>query len=230
MPKNHKRIKYKAKDDYSKVYQFKIKLLEIKPDIWRRIQVPENYTFWDLHVAIQDSMGWTDSHLHEFRVRHPLTARETNLGIPVDEDEKDPNQIFPDWEYRIADIFGEYNTEILYVYDFGDDWRHMVILEGIRERDKNTQYPLCLDGARACPPEDVGSSNGYDDFLEIISDPNHEEYKEYIDWASSQIDIKKGYQSCREGNKTTKFDPEHFDVKKIVFDDPVERIKTLSRN
>jgi len=61
---------------YNRVYQFRITLEEIEPDIWRVIQVPETYNFWDLHVAIQDAMGWQDCHLHEFILINPLTGQK----------------------------------------------------------------------------------------------------------------------------------------------------------
>ena len=73
------------KNQYNKVYQFKITLEELDPPIWRRIQVPETYSFWDLHVAIQDAMGWTDSHLHQFEMTSPKTGSEVEIGIPDNE-------------------------------------------------------------------------------------------------------------------------------------------------
>ena len=74
------------KKKYNQVYQFKITLKGTKPPIWRRILVPETYTFWDLHVAIQDAMGWDDYHLHEFTLLSPKTGRKVKIGIPSDED------------------------------------------------------------------------------------------------------------------------------------------------
>jgi hypothetical protein len=70
------------KKQFDQVHQFKITLQDISPLIWRRIRVPASYTFWDLHVAIQDAMGWTDSHLHEFRLKNPKTGRTVTIGIP----------------------------------------------------------------------------------------------------------------------------------------------------
>jgi len=72
-----------AKKKYNHVFQFKITLKGIKPPIWRQIQVPEIYTFWDLHVAIQDAMGWDDYHLHEFEMINPSTGLGVNTGIPA---------------------------------------------------------------------------------------------------------------------------------------------------
>jgi len=69
------------------VFQFKITLQDIFPLIWRRIQISKQCTFWDLHVAIQDAMGWTDSHLHEFKVFNLATGKKEYIGIPDDEGE-----------------------------------------------------------------------------------------------------------------------------------------------
>ncbi|MHA1284193.1 MAG: plasmid pRiA4b ORF-3 family protein [Promethearchaeota archaeon] len=66
-------------DSYERVYQFKITLLGSDPLIWRRIQVPENYTFREFHVAIQNAMGWNDEHLHEFHLKNPKTGFKTNI-------------------------------------------------------------------------------------------------------------------------------------------------------
>ena len=77
------------KKKFDKVFQFKITLKGIRPPIWRRIQIPETYTFWDLHVAIQDAMGWFDSHLHRFEILNPSTGMEEEIGIPDEEFEWD---------------------------------------------------------------------------------------------------------------------------------------------
>ena len=192
------------KQKFSQVYQFKITLMGTKPPIWRRIQVPKTYTFWDLHVAIQDAMGWLDYHLHEFEIPHPSTDLTVNIGIPDDEFGR---EVIPGWETKIADYFSRENQSAVYTYDFGDDWRHKIELEKILPTEKGVKYPLCIKGRRACPPEDCGGVWGYGDFLEIIKDPNHEEHQEMLEWAGGE------------------FDPEHFDAKEVRFDDPDERRK-----
>ncbi|MDA8172652.1 MAG: plasmid pRiA4b ORF-3 family protein [Nitrospiraceae bacterium] len=136
---------------YEKVYQFKIALEGIKPPIWRRIQVPENYTFWDLHVAIQDAMGWTDSHLHNFVIKNPSTGRREEIGIPTDDFME--VKIIPGWKKKIANYFSNRNDKAEYIYDYGDDWQHSIQLEKIIDRKENIAYPVCTGGARACPPE-----------------------------------------------------------------------------
>lgn len=198
------------KKKFERVYQFKITLRGIKPPIWRRIQVPETYTFWDLHVAIQDAMGWLDYHLHLFEIVNPSTDMIEEIGIP-DEDFELDREVLPGWKRKIADYFPMDNTKANYTYDFGDNWEHMIKLEKILPRDKNAKYPMCIAGKRASPPEDCGGIWGYGDFLEIIMNPEHEEYEEMLEWAGGE------------------FDPEHFDAKEVHFDDPDERWRTAFR-
>ncbi|HID93190.1 MAG TPA: plasmid pRiA4b ORF-3 family protein [bacterium (Candidatus Stahlbacteria)] len=190
------------KKKYERVYQFKITLEGIKPRIWRRIQVPETYTFWDLHVAIQDAMGWLDYHLHEFEIVDPSTGLKVNIGMP---DEDFGREILPDWKQKIADYFSMENRSADYVYDFGDNWEHKIRLEKILPRNKNINYPICIKGERACPPEDCGGDLGYARLLEILKNPNHEEYEEMLEWVGGKLD------------------PEHFDPKEVSFDDPEKR-------
>ena len=105
------------KKKFSQVYQFKITLKDTKPPVWRRIQVPETYTFWDLHIAIQDVMGWLDYHLHEFELINPRTGLNVEIGFPDDEFGK---KILAGWSQKIADYFNMENSMANYVYDFGD--------------------------------------------------------------------------------------------------------------
>lgn len=190
---------------FNNIYQFKITLKGIKPLIWRRIQVPETYSFWDLHMAVQDSMGWTDSHLHNFEIKNPKTRRKEEIGIP-DDDFMDVI-ILPGWEKKIADYFSLQNHKAKYVYDYGDDWEHDMNMERILPRDPKVRYPVCIAGERACPPEDCGGSSGYEDFLEAIMDPSHDNYERMLEWIGGD------------------FDPEEFSIADIVFDDPQERLK-----
>lgn len=191
------------KKKFERVYQFRITLKGSKPPIWRRIQVPETYTFWDLHVAIQDAMGWKDYHLHVFEVVDPSTVINVKIGIPEEEYE----ETLPGWKQRIADYFSTENESANYTYDFGDNWEHKIQLEKILSRERDVDYPVCIGGKRACPPEDCGGVRGYEEFLDAIKNPKHEEHEEMLEWVGGE------------------FDPEHFDVGEIVFDDPDERRK-----
>lgn len=133
-------------------YRFDIRLEGIEPPIWRRIRVPGDYTFWDLHVAIQDAMGWLDCHLHQFLVRNPETGAPEQIGIPDDESFLDEEPCLAGWEVPIAGYFIDANDTATYEYDFGDDWRHAVKFEGTDELRQGERALACLAGERLCPP------------------------------------------------------------------------------
>jgi hypothetical protein len=186
------------------VYQFKISLDGIKPTIWRRIQVPGNYSFWDLHVAIQDAMGWEDYHLHEFQIRKPGTQELMRIGIP-DDDFDWSRETLPDSEIKISEYFTNENRIARYEYDFGDGWIHKIIFKKALEKESGQKYPKCIAGKRACPPEDVGGIGGYYSFLEIIGDPNHLEHERMLEWVGEE------------------YDPEEFEPGEVKFWDPRRR-------
>jgi hypothetical protein len=189
------------------VYQFKITLKEISPLIWRRIQVPDTYTFWDLHVAIQDAMGWLDYHLHQFTLFNPKTGERDCIGIP-DDDEWDPDiTTLAGWKIPMVSYFSLQNKEAEYEYDFGDSWRHKIILESINPLLPQQIYPVCLAGERACPPEDCGGVWGYDNLLKILKNSKHEEYIDTKMWVGKE------------------FESEEFNPAEVRFDDPQERWK-----
>ena len=188
------------------VYRFKVTLQDFEPKIWRRIEVPENYTFWDLHVAIQDAMGWLDCHLHEFQLKDPRTRKKLRIGLPV---ENFSDDIIPVWEEKIANYFTMENKSANYVYDFGDYWVHKVQLEQVHPVENELVYPLCLKGEKACPPEDCGGTGGYEAILEILRDSTHEQHDDIKNWLGED------------------FDPDHFAVQEVEFDDPEERLKNV---
>ncbi|MEJ5376861.1 MAG: plasmid pRiA4b ORF-3 family protein [bacterium] len=161
------------KGEFQRVYQFKITLEGIKPPVWRRIQVPETYTFWDLHMAIQDAMGWSNDHLHEFRMVNPCTGGTERIGIPDHGGWGPP--VAAGKRRNIASYFSEANPKAKYVYDFGDNWLHTVRLEKILDRQPGVKYPVCVGGRRACPPEDCGGVPGYEELLKTQRHPSHEE-------------------------------------------------------
>lgn len=145
---------------YRYVMQFMVALEAIKPTIWRRFQVPDTYTFWDLHVALQDVLGWADYHLHEFTIREPGRGKLVRISWP-DEEGYSEQPILTGWELRARDYFIWPGTSAEYLYDFGDDWKHRVELEAVIPAAAGVRYPICVGGERACPPEDCGGVSGY---------------------------------------------------------------------
>jgi len=185
--------------------QFKVALAEVTPVVWRRIEVPASYSFWDFHVAVQDAMGWLDYHLHLFRVPNPTSGTIDEIGIPDEDGFEDEPVCLAGWEVAIAEYFETVGTRCMYEYDFGDGWVHEIELEAIEKRQSGRKYPRCLDGQRRCPPEDCGGPGGYAEFLATIADPNHEEYASTLDWVGGS------------------FDPEKFAPGQVRFDNPQKR-------
>ena len=185
---------------YKNIYQIHISLEGLEPMIWRRIQVPETYTFWDLHVAIQDAMGWSDCHLHEIEIPTLISRKPIRIGIPDEEFDKD---VKPGWELKIKDFFSSINQEVSYTYDFGDGWKHKLTLEDVLSKEPRKRYPKCIDGARACPPEDVGGVPGYERFLEATSNPRHKDHKAFLRWIGRPV-----------------FNPEGFSKDLVLFENP----------
>ena len=196
----------------NEVYQFKITLNDTKPSIWRRIIVPTHYTFWDLHVAIQDSMGWLDYHLHMFEMKDPATNKKVEFGAPDEEYVASNRNVLADHKEKISRYFSMENRNARYEYDFGDYWIHTIKLEKIFSAIIGEKYPKCIDGKMACPPEDCGGIEAYYELLSVISDAENEEYTEMIEWLGGE------------------FNPGLFDPKAVTFDDPKERFRLMNES
>jgi len=184
--------------------KFKVQLRHVRPPIWRRIEVPARYSFWDLHVAIQDAMGWLDYHLHAFRIQEPITKKAVQIGIPDPDRFEDDPDFLPGWEIPVSQYL-QVGDRVRYEYDFGDGWEHDLTLEAVGIRHAKTKYPRCLAGARACPPEDCGGPGGYEQLLRTIANRRHPEYASTVTWLGGP------------------FDPEAFDPQRVRFDDPKKR-------
>src|SRR5439155_3932843 len=157
-----------------RVYQFKITLKDVEPPIWRRIQV-KDCTLDRLHEHIQAAMGWTNSHLHDFKIG------EARYGDPMLLEENFEEQEYEDsTRMKVSQIVPKEGRRFRfeYQYDFGDSWGHEVLYESCLRAEADRGYPNCLEGARACPPEDVGGAWGYREYAEAIADPHHERHQE----------------------------------------------------
>lgn len=185
---------------YERVYQLKLSMKGIVPQIWRRIQVPENYTFLELHNAIQAAMNWDDYHLHEFEMKNPNTGALVKIGAE-DEGYGDfiDESLVPEERAKLYKLFTLENRDALYTYDFGDDLQVKIRLEKILPRKEGVKYPICTAGKRAAVPEDIGGIWGYEDMLEVLKDPEHEDYEDTVEWLGED------------------FDPEYFDPKDVLF-------------
>lgn len=182
----------------NQILQFKISLKHSKPSIWRRVQIPSDSTFEDLHLIIQIAMGWCDEHLHDFCIKLDKNSEPLIFGIPS-EDGFGTLETKAEWDHQVIDFLAP-KQKMIYTYDFGDNWEHEILFEKIIDPKPNQIYPVCTDGKCACPPEDIGGVWGYEHFLEAIKDPAHEEHEEMLEWVHDE------------------FDPDAFDPKEVVFD------------
>lgn len=187
------------------ILAFHVRLAETTPPIWRRLEIRAEGTFWDLHCALQDAMPWEDRHLHEFRF--PAGDEETRIGIPSIGDFEERAEPLASWETPLRDWFVADGSRCLYVYDFGDDWVHIVTLESRRAAEAGERYPRCTAGERRSPPEDVGGAHGYLQFLEALSDRRHSEHQSYLQWIGGA------------------WDPEDFRPDEVVFTKPAIRLR-----
>jgi hypothetical protein len=197
------------------ILRFRVELLGIEPLVWRRLQMSDRSTFWELHVAIQSAFGWNDSHLHVFRPCD-RDGDGSCFGIPMDEfDDLVSTPTLPGWEHRVADVISLARPRYEYEYDFGDGWRHLVTLEDIVPAGPGKKYPRCTAGERAGPPDDCGGPWGYANLLEVLANPDDPDHAASHAWAISQ----KGGRGA--------FDPEAFDEQQVRFANPAARLKRL---
>lgn len=166
------------------VYQVKVTLNDFKPPIWRRILVADTTTLIQLHTILQIVMGWDGYHLHMFDINGQI------YGNP-DDDEYGDMGTKNESRFRLNQLVGREGFKFRYEYDFGDSWLHDLLVEKILPAEKDTHYPVCIAGKRACPPEDVGGIGGYGNFLDAIANPRHPEHREYKEWIGENFDSER---------------------------------------
>lgn len=159
--------------------------------------VPSDVLLSDLHKIIQTIMGWTNSHLHQFIKGRDFYEPTMPEELMMDSSGIDYTGI------RLNDLLKKEKETMIYEYDFGDGWEHEIRLEKVLPFDESTPIPVCIDGARDCPPEDCGGIWGYSELLKIVKNPAHEEYEDYMAWLPEN------------------FDPDYFDI-----DDTNKALKT----
>lgn len=192
--------KQKREKQPAQIYQLKITLEHSHPPIWRRVQVPADIRLSRLHRVIQVVMdGWEDYHLHQF-----IVGQRPDLefyGMPFPDDWRPAKN---ETLFTLKQILKNEGDKIVYEYDFGDGWKHIILLEKVLPPEEGVFYPRCIAGKRACPPEDCGGIGGYMYLLEALADPENPEYRERLEWLGGE------------------FDPEYFDLNGIN-----ERLRTI---
>ena len=169
------------------VHRLKVTPRQVRPPVWRRIEVSSNMKLSDLADVLEAAMGWLGCHLHSFEADGMLyeTPAGESLGFRRPRDER---------KARLGEVLPGVKSKMRWDYDFGDGWQHDVVVEAIEPARAGVTYPVCLTGKRACPSEDCGGPWGYSNLLTALSDPSHEEHEELTEWVGED------------------FDPAHFDA------------------
>jgi hypothetical protein len=174
------------------IFQVKIRLVGLSPPIWRRVLVAGDIRLDRFHEVIQAAMGWMDGHMHvfidgadEYGLRDPELGHRDERRVTLDR------------------VLAHPKDRIRYVYDFGDNWEHEIVLEAITAADPDARYPICVTGKRACPPEDCGGPWGYAELLEVLADSDHSEHSEMVEWL--------GFETAAE------FDAERVDLDEVNY-------------
>jgi hypothetical protein len=164
------------------VVRIRIELEGTDPLVWRSVDVPLSSTLMALHDIIQVTMRWQDVHMFEFIVGDKV------YGEPYPDDSAWDRKVFQAKSIRLKSLIERGVDRFPYVYDFGDNWRHHIILDAVRQGDADTDYPAFVNGARRAPPEDVGGISGFDAFLEAVTDPRHEDHDQMLEWCDGSFD------------------------------------------
>jgi len=159
------------------IYQLKVTLRNVRPEVWRRVLVPGDFRLSDLHEVLQCAMGWTDSHLHAFRIG----------DVEYGPSGRDVDDVLPEDRVTLGGLVGP-RQQFTYQYDFGDSWDHEIRVEKVFAPEAGERAPACSAGARACPPEDCGGAWGYADLLSALADRKHPEHAEKKDWMGGPFD------------------------------------------
>jgi hypothetical protein len=166
------------------VHRLKVTLLQVKPPVWRRIEVASNIKLAELSGVLEAAMGWLGAHLHAFKVDGVLyeIPDDDSFGFPPPRDER---------KARLGDVLPVVTSKMRWDYDFGDGWEHDVVVESIEPMKREGASPVCVAGKRACPPDDCGGPRGYSNLLAAIGDPTHEEHEALSQWLPPGFDANE---------------------------------------
>jgi len=165
-------------------FQLRISLDGIQPEIWRRILVPRDVTLEELHDILQSTMGWEDEHLYQFVLGERIFRPSDPDEDPVDHEGLDTASTF------LGELVEREGDRLRYDYDYGDGWTHTVTVERIFRGDElpDQDDPVCLDGARNCPPEDCGGIPGYQAVLAALADAKNPRHQALWEWLGEDYD------------------------------------------
>ena len=149
--------------------------------VWRRLLVPGAVHLGKLDLVLQAAMGWTNSHLHCFRIG------KLSYGAKYVDDFDDEVIDMDEKTLTVSEAF-EAERRLVYEYDFGDSWEHDVVVEDRLPARLGLKFAVCLDGQNACPPEDCGGPGGYRAMLESLADPSDDEHDSYLTWVGGHFD------------------------------------------
>lgn len=174
----------------TQIHELKITLCGSKPPIWRRFAVPSDMRLSDLHCVIQIVMGWDNSHLHQFIVSDRSRKEHRSLGKSgwthrerrLSDTRFELEDIENENKVTLNELASAVKGKLIYEYDFGDSWEHLIEIVKIGLPEDKVKYPLCLAGKLACPPDDCGGIWGYYDMLEVLKNPKHKDYEDIRGW------------------------------------------------
>jgi hypothetical protein len=185
--KGKRKIFVKKQSPSATTYQIKVELEGIKPPIWRRFLVHSDLNLRMLHAIIQIAFGWQNSHLHQFMI-----AGEFYSDARMNEDRfLDEKPVLDEWTTHISVAFTLARDRIMYEYDFGDSWIHIVEFEKKVEGEMDVALAKCVEGARAAPPDGCGGPYGYEELRKALFDPKHEEHDSMVEWLGRPFDPEK---------------------------------------
>lgn len=170
-------------DEAHDIVQIRIALQDIEPPVWRRVQVPVDYSLRHLHDVIQAVMDWLDYHLHQFEIGEKLYGQPEIAGG----DHSGP-KLYSDRNTRLAQLIERGVERFIYTYDFGDDWQHDIEFERTLRARAGIEYPILVAGERQSPPEDCGGPFGFLEIVDALSDPDHPDHEELFDWYGERFD------------------------------------------
>lgn len=188
-------------------FQLRVHLAGSEPEIWRRLLVPAEATLYDLHWILQAAFGWGACHLYQFGMENGGAAGRVYPDFE-DFDFDDPE----DCERRAMETAPKLRDvlpvgeRMIYTYDMGDDWEHVILCEALIIKPPRLRLPACTDGAMNHALEDVGGIWGYQEIVDVIANQHQPDYQQAV------ADLQESF-----GKRILKYDAAAFDPKKIKF-------------